>query len=488
MEEDWKRLRFLLHILRRRWNLPFLALWRIGEKQLYYNGLFFYKEGLLRYLEERVWEAKGDDVRLDSPKGERIQIRQEAVEGDNLLLWGETKGISLFPVAGIIQVRQSVRRYIQGIFSLSSFLAQFPLGLALASLEEEKIIDWNPYLESTTGWTKDEVWGKVLSEVFLFSGEEMEEIRQNLFFGETLFLRNLRMVNRFSEERLLNLRFFPWKRGNKVLVAIVVEDVTERARWGESVRQMEKLSSISRFISSFAHEINNPLAVIYGYTQMLLPRLEKSSAECGICKSSWRVLEKIEKEAEHCGTLIKYLVDFSRPIVLQKERVNLNELLQESLFLVDFYADEKRRMEVFFADHLPPVLVDKTRMKQAFINLAKNAFEAMEEKGGTLSVTTRFRSLVPKYTLVGNGQGETKPLPFIEIVFADNGKGIPREKLDRIFEPFFTTKSQGAGLGLPISYGIIRAHRGFIEVDSIEGKGTQFRVFLPVEDEGGAET
>ncbi|MGC8778142.1 MAG: two-component system sensor histidine kinase NtrB, partial [Candidatus Caldatribacteriaceae bacterium] len=153
----------------------------------------------------------------------------------------------------------------------------------------------------------------------------------------------------------------------------------------------------------------------------------------------------------------------------------------------DFYVDERKSITLSLAEDLPPVLVDSTRIKQVFINLAKNAFEAMEETGGVLSVTTRFRLLAPKLPLSGERQGEKEHWPFVEIVFSDTGKGIPQEKLSRIFEPFFTTKSQGAGLGLSICYGIVRAHRGFMEVDSVEGKGTQFRVFLPVGEDSNAQ-
>jgi signal transduction histidine kinase len=122
------------------------------------------------------------------------------------------------------------------------------------------------------------------------------------------------------------------------------------------------------------------------------------------------------------------------------------------------------------------------------MNLAKNAFEAMEGKGGVLTITTQLRVLVPKFSFAKDARGVKEPSPFIEVVFADTGKGIPKEKLSRIFEPFFTTKSQGAGLGLSICYGIVRAHRGFMEVDSVEGKGTQFRVLLPVKDDGDVQT
>ncbi|MEN3186389.1 MAG: ATP-binding protein [Atribacterota bacterium] len=463
-----------------------MALWQVEEKRLFYNGISFYKSMLLKCLEKNHPES----VRgyLFSRNGREIVLRTMDIAKNSFFLWGDSPEEPSLTSRQLARIKRGILHCLQVSPLFASFVVQFPLGLIIASLDEGKILDWNHRLEVITGCSKKEVQGKTLAEVFFFSPEETEEISQNLLFGETLFLRNIKITNRFSEERLLNFHFFPWKVDTVISMVAIVEDVTERARWGESVRQMEKLSSIGRFISSVAHEINNPLAVIYGYAQMLLPRLEKGTSDCETCKITKRVLEKIEKEAEHCGTLIKYLVDFSRPMVLQKERVNLNELLTESLALVDFYVDEKRKIELSLARDLPPVLVDSTRIKQVFINLAKNAFDAMEEKGGVLSITTQFRLLTPRLPFLGDTKGGREQLPFIEVVFSDTGKGIPKEKLGRIFEPFFTTKSQGAGLGLSICYGIVRAHRGFMEVDSVEGRGTQFRVFIPVEGGGDVQT
>ena len=466
-----------------------MAFWQVGEKKLCYNGLSFYKPVLLEYLHGGHSGKGGEHVLLQNQK--RVVVRMENVDNTGVFLWAEPWPAQETPVLSRVEltrIKRQLQHYLHTASLFSSFMTQFPLGLLVASLEEGQVLDWNPRLDAITGWLRSEVLGKRLAEIFLFSAEEMEEVRQNLLFGETLFLRNVRIVNRFSEERLLNFHFFPWKPEKMIFMMAIVEDVTERARWGESVRQMEKLSSIGRFISSVAHEINNPLAVIYGYTQMLLPRLEKGNVSCETCKATRKVLEKIEKEAEHCGKIIKYLVDFSRPIVLQKEKVDLNALLEESLSLMDFYVDDRRKIELSLAGDLPPVLVDSTRIKQVFMNLAKNAFEAMEGKGGVLTITTQLRVLVPKFSFAKDARGVKEPSPFIEVAFADTGKGIPKEKLSRIFEPFFTTKSQGAGLGLSICYGIVRAHRGFMEVDSVEGKGTQFRVLLPVKDDGDVQT
>ena len=269
-----------------------MAFWQVGEKKLCYNGLSFYKPVLLEYLHGGHSGKGGEHVLLQNQK--RVVVRMENVDNTGVFLWAEPWPAQETPVLSRVEltrIKRQLQHYLHTASLFSSFMTQFPLGLLVASLEEGQVLDWNPRLDAITGWLRSEVLGKRLAEIFLFSAEEMEEVRQNLLFGETLFLRNVRIVNRFSEERLLNFHFFPWKPEKMIFMMAIVEDVTERARWGESVRQMEKLSSIGRFISSVAHEINNPLAVIYGYTQMLLPRLEKGNVSCETCKATRKVLE-----------------------------------------------------------------------------------------------------------------------------------------------------------------------------------------------------
>lgn len=366
---------------------------------------------------------------------------------------------------------------VKELSPLSSFLNQVPLGVAIFT-RQGKIMCWNREMELITSWEKREVIKKKAEEI-LGSDFSWEETRKNLEFEEKVFIRNWPIKDLWGEEHLLNLHFFLWKKeNNRANIMCLVEDVTQKARWGENIRQMEKLSSISRFIASVAHEINNPLTVISGYTQMLLQKVKESN-ECEVCEITRRGLEKIEKEAEYCGKLIQELVDFSKPMVLNKENVDLNFLVQESLSVLDVLMNDKIKLKLNLSNDIPFVKVDKSRMRQVFLNLAKNALEAMKEKGGTLQVYTRLTP-VEKFSFSENGTGNGR---FIEVEFIDEGKGMPEKVLSRIFEPFFTTKEKGTGLGLSISYSIVRAHKGWMEVTSREGEGTRIKVFIPQEGE-----
>lgn len=464
----------LLRGIRRRLRVAYVVL-RMADGVLFYNGLHRcrrFVEGFLRQ-EEKPQEG----IHFLSLEDELFFMRVECVGADLVFAaGGPLREGEPPPANGLSSLERRLLAEMQKIqeHALRLLFFRFPLGVVFLSFGDGRILFWNSTMEALTGKREREVLGRKWDE--LFPMERMDDMWQSLRFGEEYLVRNFRLRRNANGDRLLNFRFFPWREGDSFQVVGLVEDVTDRVRWGESIRQMERLSSIGRFISSMAHEINNPLGVIYGYTQMLLAQVAEKAENCPTCQVTKRVLEKIEREAAHCSEVIRYLVDFSKPLVLEREPVDINTLLRESVALVDFFCQENEKIDFCLEKDLPPVYVDRTRLRQVFMNLAKNAFEAMQEKGGTLRISTERVLLenVPPW--------EPKGLAtYVKVTFADTGKGIPEAILSRIFEPFFTTKERGTGLGLSISYSIVRAHGGWIEVASKEGVGTTVTVFLPVE-------
>uniref|UniRef100_A0A7V4WLG6 histidine kinase n=1 Tax=Candidatus Caldatribacterium saccharofermentans TaxID=1454753 RepID=A0A7V4WLG6_9BACT len=471
----------LLKGIRRRLQAAYVA-FRTRDGTLLYNGLHRYRKPVEEALKDPTFLQSGlhffvQGEELCFFRTETLGEHSVWVSGGPLRDGEPPPAYTLSPTER--RMLLSAQRIEERLLRLCFF--HFPLGVVFLSFGEGRILFWNSTMEALTGKREKEVLGRRWDEVF--PQEMLDDMWQSLRFGEEYLVRNFRLQRNstLNGDRLLNLRFFSWREGETMRVVGLVEDVTERARWGESIRQMERLSSIGRFVSSMAHEINNPLGVIYGYTQMLLAQIEGNN-NCPTCQMTRKVLEKIEREAAHCSEVIRYLVDFSRPLVLQREPTDINTLLRESLALVDFFCAENERVEFAFEENLPLVLVDRTRMRQVFMNLAKNAFEAMRERGGVLRISTESVLLenVPPW------EGKKRFSSYVKVVFADTGKGIPETLLPRIFEPFFTTKERGTGLGLSISYGIVRAHGGWIEVTSKEGVGTKVQVFLPVER--GSET
>jgi len=238
---------------------------------------------------------------------------------------------------------------------------------------------------------------------------------------------------------------------------LVMEDITEKTRLEEQLMQTEKLSSIGLLAAGVAHEINTPLTGISSYTQMLL----KDTEEDGERRRD--ILKKIEKQTFRAAEIVGGLLSFSRLGGNEFTVVDINQIIHDSLSLLDHQFDRCRvRVASDLDKALPPVYGNTGKLQQVFVNLFLNARDAMPA-GGELGIQT----------------GMDDSMVVVDV--SDTGGGIPGENLNRIFDPFFTTKGigKGTGLGLAVSYGIIQEHGGGIFVESNAGKGTRFTLKLP---------
>lgn len=239
--------------------------------------------------------------------------------------------------------------------------------------------------------------------------------------------------------------------------------------------QAAKLTSIGELATSVAHEINNPLTGILGFATLLLKEMDDKDPKK-------RDVKVIESEALRTRTIVRSLLDFARQREPKREKADLNEILKGTLVLVRHQA-EVSNVELIeqYKENIPLISVDIDQIKQVFINLIKNAFDAMPN-GGKLYIKTNL--LFVKKAAEESSKELLTPdsSQAVEITFSDTGSGMTPEVMNRIFEPFFTTKGEkmGTGLGLPVSYGIIERHGGQIEVQSALGKGTTFKIKCPV--------
>jgi two-component system NtrC family sensor kinase len=239
-----------------------------------------------------------------------------------------------------------------------------------------------------------------------------------------------------------------------------VEDRTADLRAAqEQLLRTEKLSSLGKLSASIAHEINNPLAGILTFAKLIIRKLEEPGMDCEGREKVAKHLALIEREAYRCSVIVKNLLDFARERPMLVKPADVNQAVEEILTLVDNQAHIQGVQIVRELSPLPPVMGDFGQIRQAFMNIASNACEAME-KEGRLTVRTRQ---VP---------GDLG----VEVAFEDTGPGIPPERLRKIFDPFYTTKERGTGLGLSVVYGVVEKHGGKIEVETEEGKGTRFIV------------
>ncbi len=214
--------------------------------------------------------------------------------------------------------------------------------------------------------------------------------------------------------------------------------------------------TLGRLVAGVAHEIGNPLTGILTYAYMLRDSFDKDDPRR-------EDMEVIIQETLRCREIVRGLLEFAREAKSKRERFDLNQLILRSVKLVEKQKDFKNIKFIYqLEENLGEIEADPYQIEQVILNLVLNACEAMPE-GGNIWVRTRSKDSQ------------------VIIEVEDQGVGIPQEHLEAIFEPFFTTKKEtgGSGLGLSISYGIIKSHGGEIEVESEPGKGSLFRVILP---------
>jgi two-component system NtrC family sensor kinase len=231
----------------------------------------------------------------------------------------------------------------------------------------------------------------------------------------------------------------------------------------------EKLASVGLLAAGIAHELNNPLTGVLTFSYLVRKNLPDDSRDADD-------LDLVIRETKRCATIIRRLLDFSREKTPEKTFSDLNKLIKETTELIELPAHvEDIEIITDLDEKLPPVWLDENLIKQVIMNMLVNAQHAIES-AGTITVRTRF---LPADK---DKQSASKPVGRVEISIIDTGCGIEKEDLQKVFDPFFTTKGvgKGTGLGLSVSHGTIEAHGGTIEVDSIVGQGTEFRIYLPI--------
>ncbi len=224
------------------------------------------------------------------------------------------------------------------------------------------------------------------------------------------------------------------------------------------ISQSDKLASIGRLAAGVAHEINNPLTGVLTFAHLL----QKSDR---LGEEEKKDVEVIINETTRVREIVKRLLEFARETPQDREPLDVNHIMSQVIFLLRNQKEfRKVDIEENYDKRLPKVIGDKNQLQQVFLNLALNACEAMPE-GGKLTISTQLKD------------------GHVVISFRDTGVGIPEEYMNKLFDPFFTTKpvGQGTGLGLSVSYGIVKQHGGRIEVESKVGEGSTFSVWLPVE-------
>jgi len=343
---------------------------------------------------------------------------------------------------------------------LESIVESIEAGVAVIDLKE-RIISWNRKLELLLGLKRSTAIGKKVYEIFPpdFLNYVSSFLGRNGWIAREInSIYKIPLYDKSDSKIVINLSIAPlFKKDGEIYGKVIIfDDITERIALEEQLQHSEKLAALGYLAASVAHEINTPLTGISSYVQMLLKNMEKDDSRA-------ELLKKVEKHSFRASQIINNLLNFSRKSEPHFQEINVNQIIKETLSLIEYQLKRNKiKMNLELDSKLPQTYADLSKLQQLFVNMFLNACDSMP-KGGTLGIST------------------TSEDSSIIIDIKDTGIGIEKENLGKIYEPFFTTKpTQGTGLGLSVSYGIIQEHMGSISVKSTLEKGTIFKIKLPI--------
>jgi two-component system NtrC family sensor kinase len=328
------------------------------------------------------------------------------------------------------------------------------------------IIIFNSAAEKLLGYRKEEVIG-VMNIVQIYppgvARKIMKDLKSNDFGGpDILQKRQVSLVDKHGNELPVYISAaILYENGMEAGSVGIFTDLREKIKLEKQLLRSEKLSSLGKLSAGIAHEINQPLTGVLTFAHLLAKKFRND-------EPTRKDLEIIVRETTRIRGIVQGILDFAREMPMQRKPQKIEEVLEQTLEII---VHQQRFFGITlikeYGDGIPGVVVDSNLMEQVFMNIILNALDAMHGSG-VLTIRTRRLD------------------EFVEIEFQDTGSGMPEVMLDKIFDPFFTTKDStegmGMGLGLAVSYGIVKNHNGDIMVSSKEGIGTTFTIKLPIEN------
>jgi PAS domain S-box-containing protein len=331
---------------------------------------------------------------------------------------------------------------------------------------EGRVVAWNRALETRYEVNAHEVVGRPLLQIFPnLRSEGLAEPVERLLRGEIeeFSLRAVEHQTLRKGRAVMNVKG-SLLRENPVAPAgavLLIEDITERVALERAARQAEKLAALGTLSTGLAHELNNPIGIMASRIELMLMDAESRNLPPEVLED----LQVLHRNAQRVARIVHGLLSFARESPGERGPVDLNRVVSETLLLVEKQiTKEGVRISTGLDRSLPPILGDANALEQVLLNLLTNSREAMVD-GGVIRIET--------------GPSPDRP-GWVRLMVTDTGPGILPEELPKIFDPFFTTKQHGTGLGLSVSYGIIRDHQGTVDVQSEPGKGTTFILTFPV--------
>jgi two-component system nitrogen regulation sensor histidine kinase GlnL len=353
-------------------------------------------------------------------------------------------------------------------------LASLGDGLVLLDVAG-RVVFMSPGAEDLTAVSAKHAGGKPAIQVFAAHHWLAERITAFLH-GEGRHVSDSgELAAPFGRRAMVRLSASPVidREGTTVGSMLLLHDVIATRSLTETGERGSRVGELAAVAAGLAHEIKNPLGGIKGAAQLLADNLAADP-------DGLRFTSLITREVDRVSALLEQLLELTRPPRLRLAAVNVHRVLQDVLTLERAAADHALTRRCNFDPSLPDVWADEAQIRQVFLNLVKNALEAMERKG-ILTITTRIET---DFHVRAAGQGRSRQ--YLSVDVEDSGPGIEPEDYERIFTPFFTTKNKGTGLGLAVSHRLVTQHGGLLRVESEPGRWTRFRVSLPVAAPGEA--
>lgn len=396
---------------------------------------------------------------------------------DGRIGWFELR---IFPVSegiGILSIDVTQRKQAESALRRSQELFEKvfrtnPAGIVITRRSDFTFVDVNDTFLDMIEYSRDDVIGRTSVELGLVSHEIRTENLERFEQEGRVYNKEVTLRTRTGKSCHVILLIEPIELHGEPHFLTMIVDVTLQRSLERQVREAQRMESLGTIASGIAHDFNNLLGIIIGHTHYL-PRVDRTA------DAFQRSVDAILTAAERGATLVRQLLTFAQRTDSSFEIVRLNDVVREVASLILQTFPKTIAIEQRLHDHLPWIAADSGQIHQVLLNLCINARDAMPN-GGTLTMTTRVLS--------GTRLRERHPLAdaseYVEVEVRDTGTGMSSEVREKIFEPFFTTKEpgKGTGLGLAVVAGIIKSHRGIVDVESEFERGTAFHIYFPIKE------
>jgi len=400
------------------------------------------------------------------PFWERVESRADPVVVSAYIL-------NLALTLTVILLLRRHGRYRQTLFAKA--FRSSPLSITISTISEGRYLDVNHAFLQMLGYERREVIGRTDAELGIWANaEDREHLLRAMGGSNVSKTQHARLKTRTGEVRETNLSAEIIDVDGVPCMLAVTQDVTEARRLENQLRQAQRMGAVGRLAGGVAHDFNNILTVIIGYSELAMYRLGSGH---GISKH----LSEIKTAAERAASLTRQLLAFSRQQVLYPRILDVNSVVNNLMQMLLRLIGEDISL-TFKAGSVGNIKADMGQVEQILMNLVVNARDAMPQ-GGAISIETSTVELEDGYI---DSHLSVRPGRYVMLSVSDTGCGMDEKTVSQIFEPFFTTKGpgQGTGLGLSTVYGIVKQSDGYIWVYSEPGRGTTLKVYFPQQSQG----